>query len=47
MKAKELLKFVTDRLNEKKAIDILTLDIRKLTQIADYMVYAAEPLAAM
>jgi len=38
MKTEQLQKLAIDALNDLKAIDLITLDVRKLTTIADVMI---------
>lgn len=38
MKEDQLVKFVLDTLDDYKAIDVVNIDVKKLTQICDYMV---------
>ncbi len=41
MKTEDILKILTDTLNNKKAADIKTFDVRNLTPLYDYMLIAS------
>lgn len=41
MQAKQLTRLVLDALDERKGEDIVVLDVRKLTDITDYMIVAS------
>ena len=41
MQADQILKIVEDALNEMKAQNVVTIDVRSITDVADYMVIAS------